>query len=450
VEADLSSGKRTIKRLIKMPLEAKEEGALSDEIKNILEKLNITCRHVTLNIPRHLVTIRFLKLPSTDNSEILKMSKIESLKYIPYADEEMVTGCKVIEKFPDGYSNVLIAVAQAETIKKQIMVLKKAGISVDFAALGSEALLLWYLENRLEAEDKKVLLANIDTGHIDINITAGDRLLFTRGVAYTLDKPMSSDRVVEQIHLSMAAYRKESSASIDKIVLSGIPSQAAELKKAVADTVKVSVEVIDQMKTMPVDDESFKTAGETSYIELLGLALKSESPSVDLLPETVQEERRLELIKSNIIIGLAVLTLIIFVAFGTVLKKLHDKNVYISHVNSELAKVEPQVKLAKKMAKTIDLVTSKIAERPMAIDLVSEAFKITPSGISLSTMEYEKGKAVTLRGTAVNLSDIFKYVTILEKSSYFENVKVKYANKRIGQLTDVADFEIICPIAKAK
>jgi len=48
------------------------------------------------------------------------------------------------------------------------------------------------------------------------------------------------------------------------------------------------------------------------------------------------------------------------------------------------------------------------------------------------------------------LSDVFKYVAILEASPYFKNVKVKYANKRMSQVSDAADFEIICPIEKAK
>jgi hypothetical protein len=169
-----------------------------------------------------------------------------------------------------------------------------------------------------------------------------------------------------------------------------------------------------------------------------------------LLPEAIREDRRIELIKKNVMVGLTVSILIIMTVFGIVLKKLHDKNAYISYVNSEIVKIEPQIKSAKKMAKIIDLVTSKVAERPLSIDLVSEIFKITPSGIALSTMEYEKGKTITLRGTAANLSDIFKYVTILEKSVYFENVKVKYANKRAGQVADVADFEITCPISKVK
>ena len=102
------------------------------------------------------------------------------------------------------------------------------------------------------------------------------------------------------------------------------------------------------------------------------------------------------------------------------------------------------------MSKEIDLVTSKIAERPLAIDLTAEIFKITPSGVTLNMMEYESNKMFTLRGAAPNLSDVFKYVTILGKSPYFKNVKVKYANKRVSQASGMADFEINCMISGSR
>ena len=155
----------------------------------------------------------------------------------------------------------------------------------------------------------------------------------------------------------------------------------------------------------------------------------------------------MELVKKNIITCLIVSALIIVVAFGVILKKLHDKRAYISYIDSELGKIEPQIKSAKRMAKDIDLVTSKIAERPLAIDLASEVFKITPSGVTMTMMEYESNKTVSLRGTAPALSDVFKYVTILGKSAYFKNVKVKYANKRVSQAAETADFEIVCAIS---
>ena len=448
-EAVISKGRTEIVRLMKRPASLNDEGA-AEEIKKILESLNIPHRQARLNIPRHLITVRFLKLPSTDDDEIRKMVRIESLKHIPYADEDIVAGYRTVEKLDMGYSNVLIAVTQADTVRKEIELLKKAGLAIESVSLGSETLLLWYLAVREGEEDSAVLVVNIETGHIDIDIIAGEKLVFTRGVLYGVAKPIAAEKIIEQVNISMAAYKKESDRSVDKVVLSGMPAMAKELKSLLAERLNISVEVIDQMKNVAVAAGASLEPEEASFIELLGLALKYEGTKINLLPETAQEERRLELVKKNIATTLIVSGLIVVMAFGVILKKLHDKQAYISYVDSELAKIEPQVREAKKMAKDIDIVTAKIAEKPLAIDLASEIFKITPSGITLTMMEYESYKTMTLRGTAPNLSDVFKYVTTLEASPYFENVKVKYANKRVSQASNVADFEMICPISRMK
>ena len=448
-EADISKGQAEIACLIKRPVALNEEGA-AEEIKKILESLKIPHRQARLNIPRHLITVRFLKLPATDDDEIKKMVRIESLKHIPYADEDIVAGYRIIEKLDIGYSNVLIAVTQADAIRKGIEFLKKAGLAIESVSLGSETLLLWYLTACETKEDSPVLVVNIDAGHIDIDIVMGEKLVFTRGVLYSLAKPISPEKIIEQVNISMAAYKKESGRSVDKVVLSGMPAMAKELKALLAERLNIPVEIIDQMKNVAVTTGASLEPEEASFVELLGLALRYEGTKINLLPETAQEERRLELVKKNIATSLIVTGLIVVMTFSVILKKLHDKQVYISYIDSELAKIEPQVRKAKKMAKDIDIVTAKIAERPLAIDLASEVFKITPSGITLTMMEYESYKTMTLRGTAPNLSDIFKYVTTLEASPYFENVKVKYANKRVSQASNLADFEIICPISRMK
>ncbi len=450
-EVVLSKGKREIARLVKRPFRASEAGETDEalEVRNIFESLNIPHHPVRLNIPRHLVTVRFIKLPSTSEDEIRKMTRIESLKHVPYSDENVVSGYKIIERMPDGYSNVLIAVAQADTIQREADILKKAGLFVESVSLGSETLLLWYLAAREAEEAGTILLVNIDAGHIDIDVVAGNKLIFTRGVLSSLVETIPVERIIEEINVSIAAYRKESGKLIDKVVLSGMPASVDELKTLLAAKVKIPIDVIDQMKGIARRQDAHLELAEASFVELLGLALRYDGADINLLPETAQEEQRLELVKKNIMTGLIVSVLIIVIGFGAILKKLHDKRAYISYIDSALSKIEPQVKTAKAMAREIDLVASKIAERPLAIDLVSEVFKITPSGITLTMMEYESYKTLTLRGTAPNLSDVFKYVTILGKAQYFKNVKVKYANKRTGQAGG-ADFEIICPVSKAK
>lgn len=450
-ELNTLKGKTSVVRLIKRPIPLHDEDQCAREINSIFGSLKIENRRVRLNIPRHMATIRFLKLPSVDDSEISGMVKTESLKHIPYADEDVISGYRIVEKFGDGYSNVLIAIMQAEAVRKPVRLLKRAGLTVESAHLGSETLLLWHLASREGASDMTSMLVNVDSDHIDIDIVSGERLLFTRGVFYGSGTKASAERIAGEIKVSASTYHKESGSVIDKIILTGINADMDELKALVGEKMKIPVEVTDQMANFEKSPAAYLETDGASFAELLGLSAKYLEAQVNLLPENIEEEKKFDLVKKNIVFASAVLCLIAIIASGLVVKKLHDKKIYISRINAELAKIGPKVKKAKQISREIGVVTEKMSERPLAIDLVSEIFRITPGGVSLAMMEYESGKAVALRGIAPSLSDAFKYVATLEKSQYFENVKVRYANKRLGTAAgETADFEIVCPIARMK
>ena len=45
------------------------------------------------------------------------------------------------------------------------------------------------------------------------------------------------------------------------------------------------------------------------------------------------------------------------------------------------------------------------------------------------------------------MSEIFKFITALEESEIFENVKTRYATKSKEEEKEVTDFEIVCPLS---
>ena len=144
------------------------------------------------------------------------------------------------------------------------------------------------------------------------------------------------------------------------------------------------------------------------------------------------------------------LGVIVALTLGISLKKLHDNSVYCSVINGELKKIESKVAVAKKMMKEIGVIREVMSRRPLAIDIVSEIYGVTPETISLSMIDCESGKSVAVRGTAPSLSDAFKYVAMLESSPFFEGVQVKYANKRTVDSKETADFEITAVPAELK
>ena len=417
--------------------------AAAEGIKKIFLSLDFTPKKVLLNIPRHLVTARFLKIPSVDNREIDKIIKIESVKHLPYTDEKIVYGYRVVEKLEDGYSNVLLVIAQASVVNNFLDILNKASVSgVRLFSLSSEALYSWYILSREAGEKGNVMLVNLEPDRIDIDVIEGDNLVFTRGVAYSADDPERREKIIQQIKISISTYQKESSNSVSRIMLTGSKEEIAGCYPAFSESLKLPVDIIDQTKNVPMDENTGTPTGEASFAGLLGLSMGSGGIKINLLPEDAVENARIAGTKNALITAVLLTALLATLVFGVLIKKIHDKYVYLASINAELKKIEPNIAAVKKMMKDVGVTRRIMARKPLAVDVFTEACGITPAGMSLSALDFESGRSLTVRGAAPALGDVLRYVTILENSPYFEGVKVKYANKRMSENKETTDFEI--------
>lgn len=441
---DVLKGRKHIIELINRPVSTHGPDALAEEIKSVFQSIGFTPGKVLLNIPRHLVTARFLKIPSVDDQEISKMIKIESIKHLPHTDEKVIYGYKVIEELENGYSKVLLVIAQASVVDNLIGVLNKAGVSrIDLLSLSSEALFYWYAIVREGPKEKEnLMLVNLDPDHIDIDIVEEDKLVFTRGAAHSDSDPKGIEKIAQQIRVSINAYQKESERPVSRIILTGANTETADCALALSKELKLPVDIIEQGNNIPIDENIKAPQEEASFAELLGLSLRSDDIKINLLPENAVEGARLASTKNNLITAIFLAALLVTLLSGLLIKKMRDKYVYLASINAELKKMDPKIAAAKKMMKDISVTSKIMARKPLAVDVLSEVCGITPGGVSLSTLDFESGKSLTVRGTAPALSDVLKYVAILENSPYFEGVKVKYANKRMAENREVTDFEI--------
>ena len=73
-----------------------------------------------LVIPRHLATLRFIELPSTELSEINNMVEFQALKELPYAKEEIITSFKNLGAYKKGFSYIMLAIVKRQLIEEMI------------------------------------------------------------------------------------------------------------------------------------------------------------------------------------------------------------------------------------------------------------------------------------------------------------------------------------------
>jgi hypothetical protein len=394
------------------------------------------------------VTVRFLRIPSVDDEETGKIVKIESLKHVPYSDEEVACGYRVVEKSEDGYSNILLAIAQAGMVERLVNILK-SGQAGDVASvwLGSEALFSWY-RSAAASEERDCLIANIDRDYADVVVVRGDKLMFTRGFLYDASGASAADDIVKQLHMSLATYQKESGKRIERIVLTGSDFMMAECKTAASKAFNIPVDVIDQLKGGVLAQNADCGTEGSSFAEILGMSARPQGMKIDLMPESVRAAGLAASLKSSLAASSILVLFIVLLAFAFVVKRLHDKSVSLSGIEGRLKAIASDVSRVRKMDEDIRIVNSEMNKKPLAVDIVREVYRVTPPAVLLGMLDFERQEDMTLRGSAPALNDVIGYVNALENSFYFESVKVKYATKRAAAGKETVDFEITCGLTK--
>src|SRR3989338_9111450 len=96
------------------------------------------------------------------------------------------------------------------------------------------------------------------------------------------------------------------------------------------------------------------------------------------------------------------------------------------------------------MRKHISLVEERLSAQRRSINVLHEIAKLTQRDIYFTNINIEERNQTTLQGRADVMSNVFSFVTTLEGSPYFENVKTTYTTTKKEKGEEYTRFEIIC------
>ena len=133
---------------------------------------------LVISVPRHLFTVRNLRLPAIDEGELRDMVALQVGKQLPYPPDEIVWDFKIIEKRPDGYSDVLLVLGHKNAIDRFTGILSKGNLEAERIILNSEALSGWYIAASGLKESKDTAgrikaIVDIDASNIDVVVKIG-------------------------------------------------------------------------------------------------------------------------------------------------------------------------------------------------------------------------------------------------------------------------------------
>lgn len=434
---------------VKLPSE--DDKAIAKEVRSLLSKNKISRSYFAASFPRHMVTVKNLRLPAVNSSEIKNMAELQAIKYLPCSREEMVVSYKAISAALDGYSDILLVLAQRKLVDKYVGIFGMAGVNVDKMGLSSEGIFNWYIRTGPRAAGS-VAIIDADKYHTHIQIAKDGALLFSRSISFDAGaaKP-DKNALLKEIRMSFETYFRERNEGVSRVIVSGGEDGAKIIFDFLRSDIAVPCEIIlqeDYVKGERFGGQILKRLKEHSYTSLLGLASNPGLAEINLMPEEITAKRKENTAKAELA-KCVVLILCVLAAFFAILeKKMLEKRFYLQKLDEKLKAVGPEAGRLSRFKESAEIIDNQLMFKGSSIDVMREICGILPDDISLTLLEFEDRGRILLRGTAKELSSVFNFLPVLEKSSYFENAKINYAAKRTFRKAEFADFEIVCRMAK--
>jgi hypothetical protein len=409
---------------------------VTEVLSRLLNKSGYRNNPLILALPRSKATCRYLKVPAQAPKEIEKIVSLQASRYLPYPQDELISGYEIVSQDKEGYSDINLVIVHKDVISSYLNIgkgLKAQAITITLSSYG-----LVNLYNHLQPQSKSAaMLIDIDSNHMELVIIARGKLVFSRYFKADISNPDWKNIFISEVVKSRDAYVKEVGGEVpEKILVTGNQNLATEAVEAIRGGGGFKAEILAYEKA----------SADTSFASLIGLGLKDIPYSLNLLPQESKDELKKRAQKTEYVqSALFIAAILLIFGLGTA-KSLDNKTQYLKKLKAELDKISLEVRPLRDLEKRLVIASGTLREKPSSVEVFSEVHRLIPPSMTLTDFIYETGKELILRGQAQELNSVFSLVSQLESSVVFKKftVKVRYATKRKTSAGEVIGFEIAC------
>jgi Tfp pilus assembly PilM family ATPase len=431
------------------------EGEVASLISQILKQWKIKPKSAVVSIPRNLVTLRNLHLPSQDKDEISQIIELHIGRIVPYPREDILCGHSFSGLDEVGYARVVLGILHRDIVNRQIKILERANLYIDKFILSSYGIWRDIVSNQASKvdPDQLYLALDIDSDFTDFIIFSKEEFLFSRSITMEAKKLFLEEDIVTkligELRQSLVIFQNEEiNKRPAKIFLSGAGSNIPRLAKTLNTELEIEVEIISS-PYLKIPKEHRQDIPEdislSSVVDLL--RERDEKRLFFVIPELEIKKQLRE--RTRELVGLGSLCIYILTVFcGIFVARIYNQNNYLNKLKEEIRTVELEVKdLEKKWAK-IRFVKDYIERRKLPLFLLYKLEEILPEEIAINFINLNEKNRVTIKGEAYQLSNVFSFVSILEGVENFKEVETKSTRKRRLRDREVTEFEIVFNLEK--
>jgi hypothetical protein len=290
------------------------------------------------------------------------------------------------------------------------------------------------------------LILDIDSVFTDFIIFSRSHILFTRNLPIKVNTGLNASDVIKfigEVKQSLVIFQNEEMNKKPVSVFLTGSEKGRELYKVVQDELDIPVKLIK-----PPYSEDFLRGERKEILKDASLIAATELVQEDndsglsfILPEIqIRKSLREKTKELTIMVTLVIyfFSMIMLMFLG----KLYSEGAYLKKINQRTEIIKKDVGYLLSQANKVEFIKDFLRIRRLPLLFFSELQKIIPDEISIDYLSLDEANKVILRGQATQLSDIFKFVSTLEKSEYFKDVNTKYTRTKKVKEKEVNNFEI--------
>ncbi|HAS81192.1 MAG TPA: hypothetical protein DCS43_00570 [Verrucomicrobia bacterium] len=383
-------------------------------------------------IPRQLVNVRLLELPSTEPSEIADMVELQIGRQTPYSLNEILSGYKLLGLVRQGaYTQVMLVIVQRSIVRERYYTIEGAGLAVERMTVSSEGVLNWFLyHTRKEAPDRLRMLLDVDASFTHMIVIQHGNVVFSRSLMWgarqaTEGLDVFVQRVKEAFQSCVEALRGE---KIAEVTLSGASHSLDGIDAVIQEALSIPCKKADCLSDVNLTngrvtlrDAQYATASMTA---LVGMALAPNRLDFNFVPDVVRLREQINLqsrlwmrFSTWLVVALGCASLYGLLTTGY---RTHQRN----RLQDEATALEALALRVERQHEVIRAAHERQDQRFLPEHLLPVIYGSLPVHVYLEILDIDAAKAqVTMNGTAPSRKDIRELIRLLEESPYFSGVE---------------------------
>lgn len=404
-------------------------------------------------LPRQAVTVRLFDLPSGDLAEIADMIDLQIARQTPYSRDEIVFDYRLVDSDRQGYTRVMLVIAQAGMVRQRLRCVEDSGLSVERVTVTTDGWL-----SAIESEGagvrmgypEQIAYLDVDASNTDLLVAQRGLPLFSRSISVGLrdmaaNREKAEEELLQEVVRAMETYRNENvSGNVERLVIIGPASRQAGLASRLQEGLGVTVTPAPDMtrEALPSDPR----LGEVSIAGVVGAAVSSRGLQIDLMPESMRL-RKAVAEKARLLTLSAILVMVIL-AQGSIWvgSRYSRRHAYLEELNKMVEKTGQPAEEIESKRRKVELVTSRLESRMLPARLLAELHGVTTEQITYTSIEITGREQLVCRGYADTMGDVLRLVSALEASPQLVNAK----STRTTAGKEKTEFEVVAGIEEKR